>query len=111
MDDSTTVASIGPFHRIESDTQTKATALKQEKTGEVWGRTPRGGMEPTVQAYTGSLDKSDRGIEFTTDTAPHRSSSPFQARWYMTRTPGVQRRYEEGEEFACILADIKNMQP
>lgn len=105
------MASIGPFNRIESDTQTKETALKQEKSGEIWGRTPRGGIEPTVQAYAGTLKKAERGIEFTTDTIPHPNGSPFEARWYLTRTPGVLRRFEGGEEFACILADVKNMQP
>jgi len=105
------VALIGPFNRIESDTQTKQTAFMQEKSGEIWGRTPRGGIEPTVQAYAGALKKARRGIEFTTDTAPHPNSSPFEVRWYLTRTPGVLHRCAGGEDFACIVADIINMQP
>jgi len=101
---------IGPFCRWESETQTREDALMQEKSGEVWGRTPRGGLEPTVKAYIGSL-KNQRGIEFITDTAPHPNASPFEARWYLTRTAGVLLRQKGGEDFACILANVKNMQP
>jgi hypothetical protein len=82
----------------------------QAKSGEVWGRTPRGGLEPTVQAYIGPLEQR-RGIEFFTDTAPHPNASPFEARWYLTRTPGVLLRQRNGEDFACVLASVKNMQP
>jgi hypothetical protein len=101
---------IGPFCRWESETQTRQDALMQEKSGEVWGRAPRGGLEPTVQAYIGPL-KNRRGIEFITNTAPHPNASPFEARWYLTRTPGVVLRQKGGEDFACILARVKNMQP
>jgi hypothetical protein len=52
-----------------------------------------------------------RGIEFTTDTAPHPDASPFEARWYLSKTPGVLPRHKDGEDFACILANVKNMQP
>jgi hypothetical protein len=52
-----------------------------------------------------------RGIEFITETAPHPNASPFEARWYLTRTPGVLLRQKSGEDFACILASVKNMQP
>ncbi len=105
------MASIGPFNRVESDTQTKEDAVHQVASGEIWGRTPRGGMEPTVQAYAGALKTGLRGIEFTTDIAPHPFSSPFEARWYLTKTPGVQHRYRNGEDFACITADVINLQP
>jgi hypothetical protein len=67
-------------------------------------------MEPTVQAYIGPL-KSRRGIEFITEIAPHPNASPFEARWYLTQTPGVLLRQKGGEDFACILANVKNMQP
>jgi hypothetical protein len=100
----------GPFCRWELATQTREVSLLQEKSGEVWGRTPRGGLEPTVQAYIGTL-KNRRGIEFNTDTAPHPNASPFEARWYLTRTPGVLLRQSGGDDFACIRANVKNMQP
>jgi len=66
-------------------------------------------MEPTVQAYIGAL-KNQRGIEFNTEIAPHPNASPFEARWYLIRTPGVLPRQKDGEDFACILATVKNMQ-
>jgi hypothetical protein len=101
---------VGPFYRLESGTQTREDARLQEKSGEIWGRTPRNGLEPTVQAYVGHLI-SRRGIEFTTATAPHPNASPFEARWYLTQTPGVLLRQKDGEDFACILANVKNKQP
>lgn len=100
---------IGQFNRRESPTQTSATALLQVASGEIWGRTPRNGLEPAVQAYAGTL-KGHRGINFTTDIDPHPNGSPFEVRWYMTATPGVLRRCRNGEEFACIKAIITNLQ-
>lgn len=109
---------LGPFNRQETRYQTRAVAVKQVESGEIWGRTPtNGGMEPTVQAYAIPLKinprtlQKERGIEFTTETAPHPDGSPFEARWYLNHTPGVLRRYQDGEEFACILAAVKNFQP
>ena len=105
------VPTHGPFHRPETPTQTPAVALKQVASGEIWGRTPKnGGLGPTVQAYPGMLAK-ERGIEFTTEIVPHPNSSPLEARWYLRLTAGVQRRCEGGEEFACITAVVKNLQP
>ena len=101
---------LGPFCRGESPTQTKADAQLQQTSGEIWGRTPRGGMDPTVQAYPWPLAAGTRGIEFTTDTTPHPNGSPYQIRWYLTRTPGVLLRQKGGEDFACILADVENRQ-
>ena len=100
----------GQFNRRETPSQTSATALLQVASGEIWGRTPRNGIEPTVQAYAGKL-KNRRGIDFITNTEPHPDGSPFEVRWYMTLTPGVLRRYQNGEEFACIKATVTNMQP
>lgn len=62
-----------------------------------------------MQAYAGYIG-SNRGIEFTTGIPPHPNSSPFEVRWYLTRTPGVLKRCHNGEVFACILANIKNCQ-
>lgn len=102
--------SVGPFNRRETRWQTPAVAVKQVKSGEVWGRTPKFGLEPAVQAYTGKLPGS-RGIEFTTEIEPHPNGSPFEVRWYLTMTPGVLERCEGGETFACITADVTNLQP
>jgi hypothetical protein len=103
------------FNRRETPTgQTREIALEQVRSREIWGRVPRNnGMEPTVQAYTGLLDKNMRGIEFTTDIPPHNNGSPIEERLYLYRTPGVEsRRMQTGEEVACILAtSVKNCQP
>ena len=106
----TYVVLLGPFCRWESDTQTREVARLQQQSGEIWGRTPRGGMEPTVQAYPFPLAADRRGIEFTTDTTPHPNGSPYEIRWYLIRTPGVLLRQKDGEDFACILADVENRQ-
>lgn len=102
----------GPFNRRETDIQTPGLAKEQVATGEIWGLTPsNGGMEPTVQAYAGRLRlPHKRGIEFTTDVLPHPNASPFEVRWYMTKTPQVQRRHKDGKEFACITAIVTNLQ-
>jgi hypothetical protein len=101
----------GPFNRRETDIQTPALALEQVRSGEIWGLTPKnGGLEPTVQAYAGRLKTGGRGIEFTTDTAPHSNGSPFEARWYLTLTPGVLCSRKNGIDHACILADVENHQ-
>lgn len=105
------VPAVGPFNRTESDTQTIQDAIDQEKSQEVWGATPRGGFEPTVQAYCGPLAHGDRGIEFTTLVMPHNNGSPFEVRWYLTKTPGVVPRHKNGVDYACISAAVKNMQP
>lgn len=92
MERETKVPDYGPFNRRETDIQTPELAKEQVATGEVWGLTPsNGGMEPTVQAYAGRLRlPHKRGIEFTTDILPHPNASPFEVRWYMTKTPGFR---------------------
>lgn len=100
------------FHRLESPTQRKEDAHRQEASGEVWGKAGRiGGMIPAVRAYRGRLPEGKRGIEFTTIVDPdEQSSSPFEARWTWD-TPGVlHRRNDEGTEFAAIPAKVVNKQ-
>jgi len=101
----------GPYHRLESTTQTSAVAIEQVANGEIWGRTPRGGMVPTVQAYPLTLPAARRGIEFTTPIDPYPNGSPFEIRWYLGQTPGVQERTRNNETFAAIPANINNLQP
>jgi len=46
---------------------------------------------PSVKAYRGPLPAGQPGIEFTTAIAPDpRSSTPYEARWYYPKTPGVE---------------------
>jgi len=89
----------GPFHRLESPTQTPEDAAQQVSSGEVWGRAPRGSDIPKVQAYEGPLPEGARGIEFTTDVTPDPYGIPGQPEWSGPR-PGV--RVED--EFAKICA-------
>jgi hypothetical protein len=100
----------GIFFRLESPTQTPAIAVLQVRSGEIWGKTPRGGFEPTVKAYAGRL-MARRGIEFTTQIKPHPNSAPHEVRWYLRRTPGVELRRKNGEDYACIKAVVDNHQP
>lgn len=78
----------GPFHQLESPTQTKALAAKQQSSGEIWGKTARGGSGPSVKAYRGALPAGVRGIEFMTPVAPHPNPHPTLVQWRDT-TPGV----------------------
>jgi hypothetical protein len=100
----------GIFFRLESPTQTPAIAVLQVRSGEIWGKTPRYGFEPVVQAYAGSLT-GRRGIEFTTQIKPHPNSAPHHAYWYLTRTPGVELRRKNCEDYASIKAVVDNHQP
>ena len=102
---------FGQYSRRESPTQTSATALLQIASGEVWGRTPRNGLGPAVQAYRGKL-KNCRGIDFTTVIDPYGAeASPFEVRWYLNIDVSVEHRSQDGEDFACIKAVITNLQP
>jgi hypothetical protein len=42
---------------------------------------------------------------------PHPMGSPFEARWYLKLTPGVELRQKGGEDYACIKAVVDNRQP
>jgi len=62
---------FGPFHRLESLTQTPEVAQLQEESGEIWGRASRWGTgEPVVQAWNGPLPEGARGVEFFTNAPP-----------------------------------------
>ncbi len=91
---------FGPFHRLESLTQTPEVAQLQEQSGEIWGTTPRWGFEPTVQAYEGPLPEGARGVEFNTEFGPNRSAPPGQAWWQ--EGPGVR---VEGDwaKLSCVI--------
>lgn len=94
---------FGIYHRNESDTQTAQDAANQVATSEIWGRVPRNGILPTVQAYTQNGVRQDRRIEFSTDAKPR--MSPFEVRWYLGDAK-VLKREKGGEEFACIQVAI-----
>lgn len=101
-------ARYGPFHRVESPSQSIDDARLQAQTGEVWGRTPRGGSWPKVQAYRGELPAGTRGIEFWTDVMPDADGSPSLVSWSGRGiNPGV---WVEGEfaKIQCVIT--KNTQ-
>lgn len=103
----------GPFHRLESPTQTAATARLQAASGEIWGAPARlNGLFPCVKAYRGPLPPATRGIEFTTTVAPDMgSSTPIEFRWYYPQNPRVELRVSAGIDYACIPAQVDNRQP
>lgn len=105
--------SYGPFHRLESPTQTAATAKQQVASREIWGAPARlNGLFPCVKAYRGPIPANTRGIEFTTPIAPDaNSSTPIEFRWYYPQTPGVERRSRDGIDYASIPAKVDNRQP
>ncbi|WP_214409289.1 polymorphic toxin-type HINT domain-containing protein [Sphaerisporangium fuscum] len=90
----------GPFHRIETDSQPVEAARMQVESQEMWGRTPAGGLAPTVQAYHGPLPEGARGIEFYTTVRPYAFNGP-DVRWY-EGMPGV-RSDDEFAKISCII--------
>lgn len=113
LDESAILTLYGPFHRVESPSQTVEDARLQARSGEVWGTPARpSGLFPCVKAYPGELAILRRGIEFTTPVQPDlQSSTPIEFRWYYPQTPGVELRSEDGTDYACIRADVENRQP
>jgi hypothetical protein len=102
----------GPYHRVESPTQTPDDAVQQVVSGEIWGRAAKqGGLFLCVKAYPGALPAGKRGIRFTT-AVPHdrRFSSPTECGWYHPETPGVILRTTADEDFAAIPAHVINSQ-
>jgi hypothetical protein len=102
----------GPFHRLESNTQTIGDALLQVSSGEIWGAAARGSNIPSVKAYRNQLPAGQRGIQFTTALLPQQGSgTPYEARWYHPDTPGVQRQTRNEKDYAVIPAIVTNHQP
>ena len=100
------VVYYGPFHRLQSPTQTNDFAQKQEESGELWGRARRFSNIPQVQAYIGPLPENAIGIEFMTTVKPDEGT--VHARWTGPRE-GV--RVNQNEGFAKIGCTItKNTQ-
>ncbi len=97
---------FGPFHRLESPTQTAEDAAHQEDSREIWGRVGRYELAPSVKAYDGPLPENARGVEFMTSVEPDPATPPGRVSWRAGRE-GVRL---DGE-FAKIPARItKNRQ-
>jgi hypothetical protein len=106
----------GPFHRLESPTQTVADAARQETSKELWGRPASNTAQsdiPAVKAYRNNLPPGQRGVEFDTPVLPAKGSgTPLEARWYLGFTPGVLHRNKAGTDYAAIpLSKFVNGQP
>lgn len=67
----------GPFFRRASTTQTADTTVKQLLSGEIWGKPPRWGISPAVQAFAGPLPDGEEGIEFWSFQAPDNVFGPI----------------------------------
>src|SRR5205814_1762836 len=102
----------GPYHRLESDTQSPETAASQVSSGEVWGKKPRFGFErPKVKAYAGPLPEGVRGIEFYTDVAPDPRCAPCCPLWSgprctRTRTSSQRGLSESSSRFSDCVTTI-----
>ena len=102
--------SYGPFHRLESPTQTPATAALQEANEEMWGATARGGLNPTVKAYQGPLPPGARGVEFTTPVRPSDVGlgRPGDIAIWRRGSPGVVDVDDDFVKIACTV--VRNKQ-
>ena len=102
----------GPFHRLESPTQTIHDAILQVNSSEIWGKAARGSNIPSVKAYRNAIPTGQRGVEFTTPIAPQKGSgSPHEAKWYYPNTPGVTQKTQNSIDYAVISATVRNLQP
>lgn len=98
--------SHGPYHRLANPrTQSRETSEKQVLTGQIWGRTPRGGREPQVQAYSGPLPEGRSGVEFAAPIPPHYEKMSGEVRW--SAVPGSPHVWlDPSGEFAILEVTI-----
>lgn len=92
-------ARYGPFHRLESPSQSAGVARMQSDSREIWGRAPvYGDSAPAVQAYRGPLPEGRRGVEFWTDIEPkwHGTKVAMRA-WYPTQGVRVEDEFAKLE--------------
>jgi hypothetical protein len=102
-----TEADIPPsFHRrANPETQTIRIAVKQNISGEIWGRGAFGGGLPAALAYFGGIAGRQEGTEFTTTVPYYKNGHPEWAYWYPPAHGGDQRVRHQiigGESFACV---------
>jgi hypothetical protein len=82
---------FGPFHRLESPSQSAEDAAKIVTSGEVWGRPCRNIYQsdmPKAKAFDGPLPSGKRGLQFYTTVAPDKGCVPGQPTW--TGTAGEE---------------------
>lgn len=95
----------GPFHRLESPTQTPDDARRQQAMGEIWGRTPYASAWPQVRAYRGALPADTRGIEFYTGVPPDNAWNRSHVAWSARgrRDPAEVRIEDDFAKIACRI--------
>ncbi|MFC9956018.1 RHS repeat domain-containing protein [Streptomyces nigra] len=101
------VTLYGPFHRLASPrTQTPADARTILESGELWGRTPRWGGNPTAQAHRGPLPKDAKpgSLEFytTVKPKPQGNTPPGYVSWEAGVEDGVKSFTKGPDEWASI---------
>jgi hypothetical protein len=106
-------ATVFEFNRRESPTQTRADAIKQGVSMEIWGLPAQYSIIASVKAYRELkcplASFGPRGIMFDTNVAPTPGcGSPFEARWN-DGSPGVVRR--PGGYVAIPISKFLNLQP
>jgi hypothetical protein len=71
----------GPYYRKFSPTQTGNVMIDVVRSGEIWGKPPRGGLgdEPRVKAYRGHIPTGEQGFEFWSFQKPN---DPYGSRVY-----------------------------
>jgi hypothetical protein len=94
------------YHRVASPTQPRSVAKLQIESQEIWGKVPRNGAIPKVEAYVGPLPANKSGIEFTTDLPPDRGCNPGYACWSGPREGVRVEEDDSGIEFAKIAVTI-----
>ncbi|MBD3667344.1 MAG: RHS repeat protein [Kangiella sp.] len=84
------IAEYGPYYRYELDSKY---VIQAYATRRLYGRTPRGGIEPTVQAYKNPLSHNPPNkLKFCTPVEP--VDAGVTVHWYK-RTPGVMIHDDE----------------
>jgi hypothetical protein len=74
--------------------------MKQLLSGEVWGKTPRWGRVPAVEAFRGPLKEGEKGIEFWSFQPPDNVFGPIN-QW---STEGEYVRIDTTMEMAKLSA-------
>lgn len=101
------LATMAIYHRRGNDrTQTDADAERIATSGELWGRAPRYGTVPAVQAYVGELPDNSWGVEFRTPVPPDPSDSPWRATWRGPRLGVTTWTDEHGTDWVKIMVHV-----
>lgn len=107
-------AIYGPFFRRFSETQDADAAQQQLQSGEIWGRVPRWGLSPTVEAIPGPLPDGASGIEFWAFEEPDRAIGP-RSHWsregpYVT-IDSTEEIAKLAVAFARVNQDVATLKP